>query len=260
MKKLTAILLALGMLFACTACGKTEAPAPAPADTPSAPEEPAVSGGDLIAEIAIPVMTHAEFDAAEMDTMVCVETAVQAKQGWWEDNGQGVASIYTQGEDGAYFLYNMPMTENRYNELVPGTKIKVAGFKSEWSGEVEITDGVFEIQDGTYTAQATDVTGMLASEELIKHQNEFVSFTGMTVEEEALYKWDGSGAEGDDLYFKVSSNGNTYSFTVESYLCGKETEVYQAVKNLKVGDTVDLEGFLYWYEGANPHITKVTVK
>ena len=29
---------------------------------------------------------------------------------------------------------------------------------------------------------------------------------------------------------------------------------------LKVGDTVDLEGFLYWYEGVNPHITSVTVK
>ena len=37
-------------------------------------------------------------------------------------------------------------------------------------------------------------------------------------------------------------------------------DVYEAVKALNVGDTVDLEGFLYWYEGANPHITSVTVK
>ena len=27
-----------------------------------------------------------------------------------------------------------------------------------------------------------------------------------------------------------------------------------------VGDKVDMEGFLYWYEGVNPHITGVTVK
>ena len=41
---------------------------------------------------------------------------------------------------------------------------------------------------------------------------------------------------------------------MESYLCGADTDVYKAVKNLKVGDTVDLEGFLYWYEGVqSPH-------
>ena len=27
-----------------------------------------------------------------------------------------------------------------------------------------------------------------------------------------------------------------------------------------VGDVIDMEGFLYWYEGVNPHITSVTVK
>ena len=30
--------------------------------------------------------------------------------------------------------------------------------------------------------------------------------------------------------------------------------------SLKVGDVVDMEGFLYWYQGVNPHITSVTVK
>ena len=29
---------------------------------------------------------------------------------------------------------------------------------------------------------------------------------------------------------------------------------------LKIGDKIDMEGFLYWYEGANPHITSVVVK
>ena len=75
-----------------------------------------------------------------------------------------------------------------------------------------------------------------------------------------LYNWDGSGEEGSDLYFNVSLNGQTYSFVVESYLCDNTTEVYAAVKNLKVGDVVDMEGFLYWYNGANPHITSITVK
>ena len=72
-----------------------------------------------------------------------------------------------------------------------------------------------------------------------------------------LYKWNGSGQDGDDLYFNVELNGKTYSFTVESYLRGKDTEVYQAVKNLKVGDKIDLTGYLYWYDTVNPHIISV---
>ena len=143
----------------------------------------------------------------------------------------------------------------------------MTGFKSEWSGEIEITDATFVIEEGNYIAKALDVTSMLGTAELEKHQNEFVSFKGMTVEaskdadgNEAayLYNWDGSGEKGNDLYFNVSLNGQTYTFTVESYLCGQDTDVYKAVEALKVGDKIDMEGFLYWYNGANPHITSVT--
>ena len=117
-------------------------------------------------------------------------------------------------------------------------------------------------------AEALDVTSMLGTDELIKHQNEFVSFKGMTVAAAGqdengndvayLYKYDGSGQDGDDLYFNVTLGENTYTFTVESYLCDNTTDVYNAVKNLSIGDKIDMEGFLYWYEGVNPHITSVT--
>lgn len=206
-------------------------------------------------------MTYAEYMAADVDTQVVIEAYVQAKQSWWEDQ----ATVYAQDKDGAYFLYNMACSQEDYDKLVQGTKIKVTGYKSEWSGEIEIIDATFEIEDGSYIAKALDVTDLLGTDDLIKHQNEFVAFNGMTVEDSGdgaayLYKWDGSGSDGDDLYFKVSLNGQTYSFTVESYLCDNTTDVYAAVKNLKVGDVIDMEGFLYWYEGVNPHITSVTVK
>ena len=78
---------------------------------------------------------------------------------------------------------------------------------------------------------------MLGTDGLIDHQNQFVTFKGMTVEAAGqdadgndvayLYNWDGSGTEGDDLYFNVSYNGETYTFTVESYLCDKTTDVYK---------------------------------
>ena len=111
------------------------------------------------------------------------------------------------------------------------------------------------------------MTALLGADELEAHQNEFVSFKGLTVEPKTapngkevafLYKWDGSGRKGDDLYFDVSLDGKTYTFTIRAYLCGEDTDVYKAVEALAVGDVIDLEGFLYWYNGPNPHITAVS--
>ena len=205
------------------------------------------------------VMTHEEYVAAEMDSEVTIEAYVQAKQSWWADK----ATIYLQAEDGAYFLYELPISEADYALLVPGTKVRVTGYKSSWAGEVEIVDATFEILEAEpWIAEAEDITALLPSEDLILHQNELVAVKGVTVEaydeSGAAFKYKNEVDKTDDLYFKVSKDGQTYDFCVEYYLCNEETEVYKAVENLKVGDTVDLEGFLYWYEGPNPHITAVT--
>ena len=212
------------------------------------------------------VMTYAEYAAAELETPVVIEAFVQAKQAWYEP--AATTSIYAQDADGAYFMYRIACSAEDYAKLVPGTKIKVTGYKTAWSGEVEIVDATFEIIEGsTFVAEALDVTAMLADEKVIDHQNKLVAFKGMTVEATKdadgndvafLYNYDGSGEEGSDLYFTVSVNGASYSFTVESDLCGVDSDVYKAVKNLKIGDKIDMEGFLYWYNGVNPHITSVT--
>ncbi|MBO7402172.1 MAG: hypothetical protein J6U10_04190 [Lachnospiraceae bacterium] len=243
MKKILAMILASAMVLALAGCG---------------------NGSDAKSE---GVMTYAEYKAAALETKVTVETYVQAKQGWWEKDGQGLATIYTQDHDGAYFIYEMPCTKDEYDKLTPGTKIKVVGYKAEWSGEVEIADvESFEIEKGSYVAKAVDLSNKLASADLVDYQNQYFSVTGLTVEKANddgaafLYNWDGSGSKGNDLYFKVSKDGQTYTFTVESYLCGQDTDVYKAVEGLKVGSTIDVTGYLYWYNGANPHITSVKVK
>ncbi len=205
------------------------------------------------------LMSHEDYVLAEMDAPVYVETYVQAHQNWWNDK----MTIYAQSEDGAYFIYELGISEDEAAKLVPGTKIAVKGFKGEWSGEVEILDATYEILEGDpFIATATDVTALLGTDELINHQNELVAFKGMTVEayddSGAAFAYKDAEGKTDDLYFKVSKDGQTYDFCVEFYLCGNDTEVYKAVEALKVGDVVDLEGFLYWYNGANPHITSVT--
>lgn len=282
MKKTIVLSMMLTLTLVLSGCGKSnDAAATTPAETTIAASSaaaettaPESSKASSAAETdstkaestkSEGVISYEEYMEAELDSEVVIETYVQAKQSWWDNK----ATLYTQDEDGAYFVYNVNCSEEDYAKLVPGTKIKVTGFKTEWAGEVEIAEGAsFEILDGSYIAPALDVTELLGTEELIEHQNQFVSFKGMTVEAAGqdadgndvafLYNWDGSGEDGNDLYFNVSLNGETYTFTVESYLCDKTTEVYEAVKNLKIGDVIDMEGFLYWYEGVNPHITSVT--
>ena len=210
------------------------------------------------------VMTYAEYAAAGIGSEVTVETYVQGADSWWD----GKITLYTQDEDGGYFIYEMPCTEEEAGKLVPGTKIKVTGTKSEWMGEVEIIDATFEIEDGSFIAEPEDVTGLLGKDELIDSINRLVSFKGLEVvasygqggsEAPFLYKWDGSGKEGDDVYFNVSKDGKTYIFLVRSYLTGPDTKVYKAAEELRIGDTIDCEGFMYWYEGVNPHIISITI-
>ena len=222
------------------------------------------------AVLAEEVMTHEGFVQLALEEPAVVETYVQATQSWWD----GKITVYAQSEDGAYFLYNLACSDEDAAKLVPGTKIKVSGTMVEWSGEVEIGDGTFEFVEGDpFIAEATDVTALLGSEELSQHMNEKIAIKGAKVaastvegqegEYAFLYAWDGSGSRedngvGSDLYFKIEVGGEVYTMTVESYLCNNESDAYKAVEALQIGDVIDLEGFLYWYNGANPHITAVT--
>ncbi|MBO4904885.1 MAG: hypothetical protein J5367_06650 [Lachnospiraceae bacterium] len=211
------------------------------------------------------VMTYEEYKAAELDTEVTIEAYVQAHQSWWDNK----ITVYAADRDGAYFLYEMECTEEDAAKLTPGTKIKATGFKSEWSGEVEITDATFEIEDGSYIADAKDVTDLLGKDALADEMNRFVSFKDLEIvastdgngnEAPFLYNWDGSGEEGNDVYFNVSKDGQTFTFLVRAYLTGPDTDVYKTAQTLKVGDKIDCEGFMYWYEGPNPHITSIKIK
>ena len=226
----------------------------------------------LAEEAAVAPMTKEEYDQAEIDAPVCVEAYVQASQAWWAKEGVGRMTLYLQDGEAGYFAYEVLMEEEASKELVPGTKIRIQGFKAEWAGEVEITEGTYEILEAEpWIAEAEDVTALLGTDELAAHMNEKIAIKGAkvaasTVEGQEgefafLYNYDGSGSQegNSDLYFNVEVNGQVYTLTVESYLCNNTTDVYKAVEGLKIGDTIDCEGFLYWYNGANPHITGVTV-
>ena len=210
-------------------------------------DPPVVDDEDPFKDLAL--MTYEQYAAAEIDAPVYIEATVQATQSWWDNK----ITVYAADEDGAYFIYELACSEDDAAKMIPGTKIAVKGYKGEWAGEVEIMDATFEFVDGEgYIAEPVDLTEYLGTDELIDYQNQLAYFDSLTVEE-ITFKNEG----GDDIYVKVSKDGKTYSFCVERYLTGPETEVYQTVSALKAGDVIHVEGFLYWYEGVNTHITAV---
>ena len=89
------------------------------------------------AAMAEGVMSYADYMAAEIDDEVTIECYVQAHQSWWDNK----ITVYAADQDGAYFIYNMACSEEDAAKLEPGTKIRVNGFKAEWSGVIEIAEG-----------------------------------------------------------------------------------------------------------------------
>ena len=228
MKKIVAMLLAL-MMLGCVAVAEASA-------------VEAKSEG---------VMTYAEYVAAPIDAEVVIECYVQATQSWWDNK----ITVYAADQEGAYFLYELACTQEDAAKMVPGAKIKVTGYKGAWADEVEVMDGTFEFVEGgiNYVAEPVDLTAVLGTEELISYQNQLAIFKGMTVKA-IEYK---NGEPGDDIYVTLTYADADYSFCVERYLTGPETEVHAAVGALQAGDVVDVTGFVYWYNGINTHITAV---
>ena len=277
MKKLIAFLLVLVMMLCVTACaedttkdnnGSTPSSSVNPNPNPSKPgdDKPQDQFNNVTLPSSPDVMSYADYMAAAEDDAVEVECYVQATQSWWDNS----IVIYAEDPDGAYFGYKVVCSEEDAAKLTPGTKINIKGFKTFYKGMPEIAEGAtftFVNDGGFYISEAQDVTALLGNDTLVEKAGIRAAFKGMKVEPIAngdgvesafLYNWDGSGSEGSDLYFNVSVDGKTYNFCVESYLCGADTDVYKAVQALQIGDVIDMEGFLYWYDGVNPHITSVT--
>lgn len=255
MKKFLALLLAAMMVLSLAACTPTK---PTETEAPQTTTEADTTVEDTTAEDtteeAQGVMTYAEYAAANVDDAVTVMFTVQATQSWWDNK----ITVYGADEDGAYFCYNMACSEEAAKNLV-GSVICVTGFKAEYAGELELAaEATFEFVDGgtPYVAEAKDLTDKIASEELIDYQNQLATFKGLTVKSVSKKESDSD----PDLYLCCELDGAEYNFCVENYLCGPSTEVYQTVAALTEGQVVDVTGFLYWYNGMNPHVTAVTVK
>ena len=252
MKKIIALMLAILVVASLVACGNTTPSTNAPTNKPTTnpttaptqtPTEPADPNG---------AMSYAEFVATEDGMPVTVEFYVQGFQGWWD----GAICLYGQTTEGGYFAYKAACSEEDAAKISVGTKVRVVGEKTTYQSLIEVVNATVEVLTDAepWIADVTDVTAFLGKEEMAAHMNKKVSLKGMTL---AAVEYR-NGEPGDDIYVTLSKDGVEYSFCVEVYLTGVETDVYKAFETLQIGDVVDVEGFLYYYADAiNPHITAI---
>ena len=135
-KKTLALTMAMALVLSLASCGNSNADVAAEstvviievsdyeaATTEAAATEASTEATEAVAdEKSEGVMTYEEYMAADLDSEVVIEAYVQAKQSWWEDK----ATLYTQDQDGAYFIYNSVCSEEDYAKL-PGYQDRATG-------------------------------------------------------------------------------------------------------------------------------------
>jgi len=238
MKKLLAVLFALLMVLCLAGCGNNDTAEPLV-------EEPTV-------EAPTAANTYADLLASDGSDELELLMSVQGHESWWD----GKVTVYAQSDEAGYLVYEMACDEATAEKLVPGTLIKVKGYKGEWSGEIELTDATCEIMDvAGKVYDAEDLTALIGdNDKLAEKMNVKAAFKNLTVV-------DYSKEEDKDGYLNVTDeNGTAITFVVRRYLTNDESEVAKTVSGLVAGDVVDIETFLYWYEGPQARIIDVVKK
>ena len=262
MKKAALLIIISVLVFALAACAAD----PVPSNNSN---NSANTDNSTVKPEDVAAMKYSEYMAAAENSNVVIEGYVQ-KYAYNKEYHK--VSMFICDDDGAYYAYGAACSEEQASKLAEGIHVKVSGKKSSWSGETEIGEGcIFYILEGSRIYDAVDISGKLSqTAELEKMMNQKIRVSGLLVEASTdaegnpasfLYNWDGSGKKGagSDLYFSLSEDGKAYSFCVESDEDAEGSEVYSAVTSLNIGDIIDLEGMLYWYNGPNVHVSRVNV-
>lgn len=211
-------------------------------------------------------LSYAEFMEAENDEQVTIQAVIQDRCTWYNN----AASFYLADNDGGYYVYNMPCTAEQYEELVPGTEVKVTGAKAEWKGEVEISFATptevagWEIISTGKTLNTAKSVADISKTTLDRYTNQLVAVEVEVIKAAYTNHEDFTlaPAAGVDVYFQVKdSNNNEATYVVEAYLEDTQygSDTYTAICDLSVGDHIKLEGFVYYWETPQLQVTSVTI-
>ena len=144
------------------------------------------------------------------------------------------SNIYVQDATGAICVR---MAE-KPTDLALGDTIIGTGSKDVYNGLPQLGSSTYEKSEGCELSAKEITLNALSTDDICA----YVKLSGLTVTE----VFDNNGQYANPN-IKLSDGEN-------------EIELYKAVVgNIKVGDVIDMEGYLYWYEGVQPHIVTITV-
>ena len=205
--------------------------------------------------------TYEEFLEAKDSTYLTIVSFLQRKDSWKE----GKTNLFLQDESGAYYVYGLSCSSEEYHALSSGQKLLVRGYKSSFSGELMITDAEIERLDGFFIASPADVSELLGTDELYNYLNHSVCVPDLIIKpmfdgSSPFFRgWDNSHAADpeSDLYFTGTSGDSIMTFVVKRQLCDSEADGYETVQSFRIGDTVAVEGILFWYNEPQILVTSV---
>ena len=268
LKKLFAIsaIAGVALLASCNNGGETTTETKAPETTTETVTETTTKAPEPTTTVVTNVLSYDEYIAAEVGSEVTIEAYITGRTTWYNN----AASFYLADDNGGYYVYNLPCTEEEYASLLINKKLQVTGAKAEWKGEVEINcqtateNGGWQLCDGeVFNPSSANITS-IAKEVLDNYKNQSVKALGLTVTKAPYTNFEDFTLEtkaGVDVYFEVKDDaGNESTFVVEAYLENSQygSDVYNAVCALNVGDRIDLEGFVYYWENPQLQVTGLT--
>ena len=227
---------------------------------------PPVTGEDTAVQVRseneIEVSDYESFLSDDGQHPLTIDSYLQQKCAWQD----GYTSLYLEDETGAYYVYRLICSIEEYEAMQPGRKMRITGYKSEFSGEPEITDATVSMLDGEYFAKPVDISDV-TEEDLHRHINHAVTFQNFEIapmfdgRSAWFYEWDNSGSAYDesDLYFVAVGPAFSCSSVVNTQLRAADSDTYLAVQRLSVGDRVNLTGILTWYNGPQLLVTDLAV-
>lgn len=170
-------------------------------------------------------------------------------------NGIVGNNVYIQDHTGGVYVY-MGSQSLLENNTALGQEVLVKGTKSTFSGLVEITNiETFEYTGSEATLTATSITDV-SNKNLAKYACQLVTLSSVNINTlPTSYT-----LENKDISFKISDGTNTTTVFISKYIStNKKTEVFNFLKTLKVGDTINItNGVIGCYNSYQIVITENT--
>ena len=174
----------------------------------------------------------------------------------------GKCSLYIQNKESksACRVIDLACTQEEYDALQLGSRVKISGLKSGGVGSLEILEATMTPVEGgeTYDATPTGATNFIIGKDVGDS-----SYSMQLAKQIAQMKLEiteiayNVGDSGKDIKFTFTNNGKIGRAYVEADFVKEDSELYKAAKNLVVGDVVDFYGYIFFEEMTAITITNI---